>query len=106
MLSLEHHTIDGLTMRLTYERWVEHISPRHPEVTFADVEEALTQTTRICSHKEYANCRVYEGHPRPRGLHHTEIPLVAVQLDNGQTGWVVTTYRALHRYQGVQLWPA
>jgi len=106
MLSLEYHTVDGLTVRLTYERWVEHISTRHHEVTFVDVEEALTQTTRICCHKEYANRRVYEGHPRPRGLHHTEIPLVAVQLDNGQTGWVVTAYRAPRRYQGVQLWPA
>lgn len=105
MSSLEYRTVDGLTVRLTYERWVEHISPRHPEVTFADVEEALIHTTRICVHKEYATRRVYEGEPRPRGLHHTEIPIVAVQLDDEHTGWVVTAYRSPRRYQGAQLWP-
>jgi hypothetical protein len=105
MQSLQYHTVDGLIVRLTYERWVEHISPRHDEVTFADVEEALTRATRICVHKEYTQRRIYEGRPQPRGLHHTEIPVVVVQLDSERTGWVVTAYRSPRRYQGAQVWP-
>lgn len=103
--ALEYHTPDGLTVRLTYVQWVEHIAPRHPEVTLADVEEALTRPTRICAHKEQASRRIYEGQPQPRSLSHTEIPLVVVQLDSERTGWVVTAYRTPRRYKGAQLWP-
>jgi hypothetical protein len=107
MPPLTYRTVDGLTVRLTYERWVEHISPRHPEVTLEDVENALTQTTRICAHKEHPNRRVYEGQPRAHELYarYNWIPTVAVQLDSKETGWVITAYRAPRRYQGAQLWP-
>ena len=105
MPGLEYHTVDGLTIRLTYERMVEHILTNHPEIRVTDIEETLTRSTRICAHTHIPNRRIYEGHPVPRGLHHTEMPIVAVQLDSEQTGWVVTAYRSARQYQGVQLSP-
>jgi len=107
MPPLTYRTVDGLTVRLTYDRWVEHISVRHPDVTLGDIEEALTRSTRICAHKDQANRRVYEGQPRSDDFYrkYTEIPTVAVRLDSEETGWAITAYRAPRRYQGAQLWP-
>jgi hypothetical protein len=107
MPPLVYRTIDGLTVLLTYGRWVEHISVRHPDVELSDIEDALTRSTRVCAHKDRVNRRVYEGQPCADDLYcrYAEIPTVAVEVESEEMGWVVTAYRSPRRYQGAQLWP-
>jgi hypothetical protein len=105
MPDVVYQTVDGLRVTLTEQRWLMHILPRHPEVTEADVAQALTAAASVCQHRMEPLRRVYQGAPRPTGFFRGHFPLVVVETTGEDTGTVVTAYLTTLPYRGVQRWP-
>ena len=98
-------TSDGLQVTLTEQRWLTHIVPRHPEVTEADVAQALRAPVGIYDHRTHPTRRVYQGAPRSTGFFRGQIPLVIVAITGATTGTVLTAFLTPRPYRGVSRWP-
>lgn len=61
-------TVDGVDVTLTEAVYRDKILTKHPEVSVADIEEALARPVRICDHLTEGDSRVYEGPTRGRGF--------------------------------------
>jgi hypothetical protein len=105
MPDVVYQPVDGLRVTLTEQRWLMHILPRHPEVTEADVAQALTAAVCVYQHRMEPLRRVYQGDPRPTGFFRGHFPLVVVAITGEDTGTVVTAYLTTLPYRGVQRWP-
>jgi hypothetical protein len=98
-------TADGLQVTLRVQTWRDHIQQRHPEVTLADVEQALTHPARICDHRHYVDQQIYEGTPGTTPPGRRSFPVVVVERRSPTTGVVVTARVSRRPYGGVQRWP-
>jgi hypothetical protein len=95
---------DGLQVTLSARTW-DHIYQRHPEVTLADLERALTSPVRICDHRSYPEQQIYEGPPGTTRHGASVFPVVIVERLSDQAGVVVTARVSRRPYRGVQRWP-
>ena len=95
---------DGLQVLLLARTW-DHIHQRHPEVTLADIDRALTQAVRICNHREYPEQQIYEGPPGTTMQGPRVFPVVIVARVSAQVGVVVTARVSRRPYKGGQRWP-
>jgi hypothetical protein len=95
---------DGLQVLLLARTW-DHIHQRHPEVTLADIDRALTQAVRICNHREYPEQQIYEGPPGTTMQGPRVFPVVIVARVSAQVGVVVTARVSRRPYRGDQRWP-
>ncbi len=105
MQDLLFQSFDGLQVILEAQRWINHITKGHPEVTEQDVENTLGSPVRICDHKLLARRRIYEGVPRTTGFYRGGFPVVVVELTGESTARVITAYLDTLPYKGVQRWP-
>jgi hypothetical protein len=96
---------DGLQVTLRVRTWRDHIQPRHPEVTLADVEQALIHPVRICDHRQYVDQQIYEGALGTTIQGVRIFPVVVVERRSATTGVVVTARVSRRPYRGVQRWP-
>jgi hypothetical protein len=104
MQDLTYAAVDGLQVILTPHAWA-HIQQRHPEVTFADIDCALTRAFRVCDHRQSPAQQVYEG-PAGSTRHGPRVfPLVIVERVSPQAGVVVTARVSRRPYKGGQRWP-
>jgi hypothetical protein len=69
-----------------------HILPRHPEVTGADVAQALLAAVCIYQYRTDAMQRIYQRSLRLTGFFRSYFPLVIVAITGEDTGTVVTAY--------------
>jgi hypothetical protein len=104
MQDLTYTAADGLQVILSAHTWA-HIRQRHPEVTLADIDRALTQAVRICHHREYPEQQIYEGPPGTTGHGPRVFPVVIVERIHNQAGVVVTARVSRRPYRGGQRWP-
>lgn len=98
-------TVDGLHVTLAERVYREHILTQHPEVSVADIQDALTHPLRICDHLSEADSRVYEGPLRGRGWYAQNFTRVIVVLRDTQHGRVITAHLETRPYRGAQRWP-
>ena len=103
MQDLTYTAADGLQVRLLARTWA-HIRQRHPEVTRADIDCALTQAVRVCD-RRYPTQQVYEGPAGTTGHGPRVFPVVIVQRVSAQVGVVVTARVSRRPYRGGQRWP-
>jgi hypothetical protein len=96
---------DGLQVTLPARTWRDHIQQAHPEVTLADIEQALTHPIRICHHRSYPEQHIYEGSPGTTSFGRRIFPVVVVERGSDQAGRVVTARLSGRPYRGVQRWP-
>ena len=95
---------DGLQVLLLARTWA-HIRQRHPEVTLADIERALTHAVRIYDHRQYPEQQIYEGPAGTTRYGPHVFPVIIVQRMNDQVGVVVTARVSRRPYRGGQRWP-
>ena len=105
MQDVVYIAVDGLQVTLSSRTWRDHIQQRHPEVTLSDIERALTNSVRICNHKQYSDQQIYEGPLGTTRLGRRIFPVVIVQRLSNQVGAVVTARVSGRTYRGVQRWP-
>jgi hypothetical protein len=96
---------DGIQVTLLYRTWRDHIQLRHPEVTLPDIAQALTNTLKVCAHRQYPDQQIYEGHPGTTMYGSNIFPVVVVERLNNIAGVVVTARVSRRSYRGVQRWP-
>jgi hypothetical protein len=104
MQDLTYAAVDGLQVILTAHTWA-HIQQRHPEVTFADIDCALTRAFRICDHREHPEQQIYEGRAGTTRHGPRVFPVVIVARRHHQAGIVVTARVSRRPYKGGQRWP-
>jgi hypothetical protein len=104
MQDLTYTAADGLQVILPARTW-DHIHQRHPEVTLADIDCALTRAFRVCDHRQYPEQQVYEGPAGTTRQGPRVFPVVIVQRVNDQVGVVVTARVSRRPYRGGQRWP-
>jgi hypothetical protein len=102
MQDVTYAAADGLQVILHAHTWREHIHQRHPEVTLADIERALTSPVRICDHRQYPEQQIYEGPPGTTRHGPGMFPVVIVQRVSAQVGVVVTARVSRRPYRGGQ----
>jgi hypothetical protein len=90
MQDVVYAAADGLQVTRYVRTWRDHIQPRHPEVTLADIERALISPVRICDHTSYVDQPLDEGPPGTTRLGPGIFPVVIVERQNDQVGRVVT----------------
>jgi hypothetical protein len=104
MQDLTYAAADGLQVLLPARTW-DHIHQRHPEVTLADIDCALTRAFRVCDHRQYPEQQVYEGPPGTTRQGPRVFPVVIVQRVGTRVGIVVTARVSRRPYRGGQRWP-
>jgi hypothetical protein len=104
MQDVMYTAADGLQVLLLARTW-DHIHQRHPEVTLADIDRALTRAFRVCDHRQYPEQQVYEGPAGITGHGPRVFPVVIVQRVSDQVGVVVTARVSRRPYRGDQRWP-
>jgi hypothetical protein len=105
MQDLMYAAADGLLVVLPARTW-DHIHQRHPEVTVADIERALTSPVKISYHRLYREQQIYEGAPGTTRHGPCVFPVVIVARVSAQVGVVVTARVSRRPYnRGDQRWP-
>jgi hypothetical protein len=104
MQDVMYAAADGLQVLLPARTW-DHIHQRHPEVTLADIDCALTRAFRVCDHRQYPEQQIYEGLPGTTRQGPGVFPVVIVARVSDRAGVVVTARVSRRPYRGGQRWP-